>query len=83
LLLHSEAMKMNLILNGLDPVKELARHDALAAQYRDEMKSMGRRRNWKWCDLLRSVTYHEESAATLRKEGVAFGSRPTGTVQTV
>lgn len=63
-------MKMNLILNGLDPVKELARHDALAAQYRAEMTAMGRRRNWKWRDLLRSTTYHEESAAKLRKEGV-------------
>ena len=63
-------MKMNLILNGLDPAKELARHDSLAARYRAEIKAMGRRRNWKWRDLLRSLTYHEESATALRKEGV-------------
>ena len=61
-------MKIHLILNGLDPVKELARHDALAAKYRAEM-TMFRLRNWKRAELLRSAIYHEESAAALRKEG--------------
>ena len=59
-----------LIQNGLDPQKELARHLDLATKYRAEIAAMGRRRNWKWRDLLSSAIFHEESAAKLRKEGI-------------
>jgi hypothetical protein len=63
-------MKIHLIMNGLDPKKELERHNSLTAYYRAKMKAMGRRRNWEYRDLLNSVVFHEEEAAKLRGEGV-------------
>lgn len=63
-------MKFSLTLNGLDPAKELARHDMLAVKYRTQMVALGRRRKWRWHDLLESAIYHEESAQKLRSEGV-------------
>jgi hypothetical protein len=73
ILLHrveGNRMKIHLIMNGLDPKKELERHDKLAADYRDAMKGMGRRRNWRYRDLMNSAIFHEEEATKLRREGV-------------
>jgi hypothetical protein len=63
-------MRINLTMNGLDPKAELARHEMLAKKHRAEMAAMGKRNNWKWRELLKSTTFHEENAAKLRKEGV-------------
>jgi hypothetical protein len=63
-------MKANLALNGLDPKAELARHEQLAAEYREKLAALGRKRNWRYRDILLSMTYHQEEAEKLRKEGI-------------
>jgi hypothetical protein len=61
-------MLTNLILNNLDPQKELARHETLAKAYRAKLDAMGRRYNWRYRDILSSLTFHNEEAAKIRAE---------------
>jgi len=64
-------MKINMILSGLDPQKELSRHERLATEYRAKLDAMGKRNNWRYRDILSSLTFHQEEAKKLRDEGVA------------
>ena len=62
--------KDHLLAYGLDPEKEIARHERLADAYRQKMKALGRRRGWPWQDYRDSAIYHTEQATQLRREGV-------------
>jgi hypothetical protein len=64
-------MKTNMIANGLDPQKELSRHLHLATEYRAKLDAMGKRNNWRYRDILSSLTFHTEEAKKLRDDGVA------------
>ena len=67
---EEDMRKDHLLANGLDPEKELARHERLADAYRQKMKALGRRRGWPWQDYRDSAIYHTEQAMQLRQEGV-------------
>ena len=64
-------MKATMILNNLDPQNELSRHERLAQEYRAKLDAMGKRTNWRYRDILSSLTFHTEEAKKLRDEGVA------------
>ncbi len=64
-------MKANLILNNLDPQKELSRHERLTQEYRAKLNAMGKQKNGRYRDILSSLTFHQEEAKKLRDEGVA------------
>ena len=55
-------------MNGLKPKTELEYHERLVTEYRKKLDAMGKRNNWRYRDILSSLTYHEEEAAKLRKE---------------
>ncbi len=64
-------MKANLILNNLDPQKELSRHERLTQEYRAKLNAMGKQNNWRYRDILSSLTFHQEEVARLREEIMA------------
>lgn len=62
-------MKTNIILNGLDLQNEISRHERLSKEYRVKLDAMGKRNNWRYRDILSSLTFHTEEAKKLREAG--------------
>jgi len=58
----------NLLLNGLDVRNELLRHLRLASDYRNKLDAMGKKRNWRYRDILSSFVFHTEEAERLKKD---------------
>jgi hypothetical protein len=57
----------NLLLNGLDPKSELDRHIRLANEYRAKLDAIGKKRNWRYRDILSSLVFHQEETEKIRE----------------